>query len=220
MNQQPILDGSAFLFAQKLSVKPAYSIKEDAVPVAGSVMTAYRRLNSLKSLGIAKTGRGRFMINTTVISQPAYLVEKLLPSLISLKNGRRFGRYYSDSDVRFVMDNISHRLVTLDYKAWELTKFQYPADLYLYVDNIGNTIELLKNNGFSEGKKGRIVILPMIGDFSNQIERVYLDCIANGGRSVQDAVAIELLHGDKLNLRGSFPVDLIRKVQEDLPMEQ
>jgi hypothetical protein len=121
MNQELLLDESAFLFAQKLGVKPVYSIKEDAIPVAGSTMTAYRRLNSLESLGIARTGRGHFMINTAVISQSAYLAEKLLPSLASLKHSRRFGRYYGDSDIKFVRDNIPHRLVTLDYKAWELT---------------------------------------------------------------------------------------------------
>jgi hypothetical protein len=57
----------------------------------------------------------------------------------------------------------------------------------------------------------------MIGDFSNEIERVYLDCIAKGGRSIQDAIAIQLLHGDQLTSKGIFPAEYVLKVQEDLP---
>lgn len=218
MSQQLTLDEPALLFAQKLvaNPKPAYSIKKDAIPAAGSMPTAYRRLNSLKSLGLARSSRGHFVLNAGVVMQPAYIVYKLLPSLESLKNARRFGRYYNDSDVKFALDNVAHTLVTLDYKAWELTEFQYPSDLYMYVEDIDQAAASLRKSGFSEGIKGRVVILPMIGEFANKIERVYLDCIANGGRSLQDAVAIELLYGNQLRSKGTFPIELVRKVQGDL----
>lgn len=219
MSQQ--LDMSALLFAQKLvaNPKPAYSIKKDAAPVAGSIPTAYRRLNALKAIGIAKSSRGHFMLNVSAVYQPTYLIERLLPSLESLRKGRRFGRYYNDSDIKFALGGVKHQLVTLDYKAWELSEFQYPMDLYMYVKDIDRAASYLKDNKFREGRKGRVVLLPMIGDFSNEIQRVYLDCIAAGGRSVQDAVAIELLHGDQLGIKGNFPVELVRKVQEDLPVK-
>jgi hypothetical protein len=59
--------------------------------------------------------------------------------------------------------------------------------------------------------------LPSIGDFSNEIERVYLDCIVKGGRNMQDAIAIELLCGDHLTIKANFTVGAITKVQQDLP---
>ena len=63
------------------------------------------------------------------------------------------------------------------------------------------------------------MVLPRIGNFENEIERVYLDCIAKGGRSIQDAIAIELLYANHLTSRGNFPVEYVLKVQEDLPNE-
>ncbi|MEM3161235.1 MAG: hypothetical protein QXJ74_10685 [Nitrososphaera sp.] len=193
-------------------------MKHDAVPLAGSVPTAYRRLNALKSLGIAKSNRGYFVLNTSILSQPPHLLPHLLPSLEALRRGRRFGRYYNDSDIRFAENNTSDGLVTLDYKAWELTEFQYPMDFYVYTNDIDKLAIHLKNNQFKEGKKGHIVLLPMIGNFTNMLQRVYFDCIAKGGRSLQDAIAIELLHGDKFDIKGAFPIDLIQKVQSDLPV--
>jgi hypothetical protein len=62
-----------------------------------------------------------------------------------------------------------------------------------------------------------VAILPKEGGFENEIQRVYLDCLAFGGRSTLDAVAIELLHADQLSVRGEFPTDLVLKVREDLP---
>jgi len=214
---QVLMGQAALQFAQRLAANPksVYSMKEAAI-IAGSLPTAYRRMNALKAMGMAQSSRGYFTLNTSVLYQPPYIIERLLPSLAALKRGRRFGRYYGESDIKFVMENIPNELITLDYKAWELTNFQYPVDLYVYVREVEKTVNSLRENGFSEGKKGRVVILPMLGDFHNKIERVYLDCIAKGGRSLQDAVAIELLHGDKLNIRGSFPIELVRKVQEDM----
>ncbi|MGH9856814.1 MAG: hypothetical protein ACRD4B_03120, partial [Acidobacteriota bacterium] len=73
----------------------------------------------------------------------------------------RVGRYYNDSDVRFALGNVDHELVTLDYKAWELTEFQYPMDLYMYVQDVERAASHLKGSAFREGKKGRVVLLPM-----------------------------------------------------------
>jgi hypothetical protein len=140
----------------------------------------------------------------------------LLPTLKALKQARTFGKYYNESDVR-IARNIIDGFVTLDYKAYELTNYQTPARLFIYVDDIQRSAEILRKHGFSEGTKGKVILLPRIGDFTNPIQRVYLDCIAYGGRSTQDAVAIELLYGSRLKIKGYFPVELINKVQEDMP---
>jgi hypothetical protein len=217
MQKQELLKGHAFLFAQRLESKPVYTIA-DAISVAGSAKTAYRRLNDLRALGLAKYKHGSFILKTSVVSQPANVIEKLLPSLVALSKARRFGRNYNDSDIRFAMKNIADKFVTLDYKAYDLTKFQTPLDLYIYVQDVDKVAGFLKENGFREGRNGRVILLPRIGDFTNEIERVYLDCIANGERSTLDAIAIELLYEDKLSTRGLFPVQQVKKVQEDLPL--
>lgn len=217
MQKQELLKGDAFLFAQRLDSKPVYTI-EDAISVAGSAKTAYRRLNALKSLGLVKYKRGSFILKTNVVMQPANIIDKLLPSLIALSRARRFGRNYNDSDIRFAMNNISDKFVTLDYRAYELTKFQTPLDLYIYVKDVDKVADFLKEKGFKEGRNGHVILLQKTGDFSNEIERVYLDCVANGERSTMDAIAIELLYEDRLSTRGLFPVQLVKKVQEDLPL--
>jgi hypothetical protein len=216
MQKQELLKGDAFLFAQRLDSKPVYTIK-DAISIAGSARTAYRRLNDLKALGLAKYKRGSFILKSNVVSQPTNVIEKLLPSLIALSRARRFGRNYNDSDIRFAMNNVLDKFVTLDYKTYELTRFQTPLDLCIYVRDVDKVADFLKKKGFKEGKNGHVILLPKVGAFSNAIERVYLDCIANGERSTMDAIAIELLYEDRLSTRGLFPVQQVKKVQEDLP---
>ena len=183
----------AVSFAQEFSDRPVYNIKEDAVPLAGSLFTAYRRLHLLESYNLAKLGRNQFEIKTDVVSQPLSVLKKLLPSLIALNNAKRFGKYYTESDVIFARKNIPGQvLTTLDYAAWDITKYQTPSNFYVYVNDLDAASEFLKEeSGFSEGSNGRVVLLPLVGDFGNKIERVYLDCVANGGRSSLDAVSIE-----------------------------
>jgi hypothetical protein len=210
----------AIQFAQRLDTKLVYGIKADAIRTAGSRATAYRYLNTLTSLGLAKTRHGNFQINTSIFSQPTYMIEKLLPSAKSLLEGRRFGRYYNNNDVNFARSKLKYEFITLDYKAWELTKYQHPSHFYAYVNDIDNVSSYLKNNGFREGMRGHVILLPMIGNFTNEIERVYLDCIAIGGRGLMDAIAIELLYKKHLRVKGKFDIELIQKVQGDLPIGQ
>ncbi|MGQ0772737.1 MAG: hypothetical protein ACT4NT_08215 [Nitrososphaerota archaeon] len=211
--------GPALLFAQELPTRPVYTLKD--LESAGSAKTAHRRIKSLIPLGLATYNRGNFEIKKEVVSQPLDVIKKLGPSLIALKQARRFGRSYNNADINFVTNNMpDSAVVTLDYKAWEITRFQFPNDLYIYLDDVDTGASFLKENGFSEGNSGHVVLLPKIGSFENQIERVYLDCIANGDRSILDAVAIELLHGSEIEVKGRFSVDTIRKVQEDMPRGQ
>lgn len=208
---------SVFEFAQRLEPKPVYSIN-NIISISTPKTTVYRHLQTLKNLGfIIKSNRGHFRLNRTAILQPKLIIEKLSPSLLALKKARRFGRSYNNSDIKFARNNIKSKFITLDYKAWELTRYQTPSELYMYVKDVDKTAAYLKENRFKEGQRGRVVILPIEGNLENEIERVYLDCIAKGGRSIQDAIAIELLYSDRLTSKGNFPIESVLKVQEDLP---
>lgn len=205
----------ALMIAQELPPKPVYTVK-DIAATAGSLPTAYRKLADLIELGIAERRKRGYFTLKECIMQPVYLVKHLIPSLRALKEARTFGKYYNETDVRIARELIDG-FVTLDYKAYELTKFQIPAKLHLYPDSMDNAIRILKQNGFSEGTKGQVVLLPTYGDFANDIQRVYLDSIANSGRSILDAIAIEILYPDKLSIKARFPVEDIEKVREEMP---
>lgn len=108
--------------------------------------------------------------------------------------------------------------MTLDYRSYELTGLQTPEKLFLYVGDQDSAANALKSDyDFSEGPRGKIAILPRLGGFfDNEIQRVYLDSLAAGGRNLLDAVAIELRYPDRLQIKGLFQVDLVEKVREDL----
>lgn len=204
-------------FASELSDKLVYTVKDDVTPITGSSPTAYSRLHDLESFGLAKLKRGIFQVNTSAVYQPLHIVKKLQSSLDALQQARRFGKYYTESDINFVNKRLPGKfLKTLDYAAWELTKFQTPQDLFIYVEDLDDASAFLIDNGFNEGENGRIILLPKTGSFTNEVERVYFDCIAKGGRSTGDAIAIELLFREQLSTRGRFSVDEIMKVVEDL----
>jgi len=218
MTPQKLLDTaeSGLQFASKLAPKICYSVKHDGVPLAGSIPTVYRRLAVLANLGLANVYRGQFQINRAA-RQPVHILKKLVPSLISLKNARRFGRKYNTSDVNFIKKILpKESFITLDYKAWEVTHYQYPMDLYVYVDDIEHTSKFLKDNSFSEGVRGHIVLLQKQSETSNNLEQVYFDCIAKGGRGILDAIALELQHGKNFSVKGRFNLDDILKVQDDM----
>jgi len=210
----------ALLFAQELPPRPVYTLN-NLKTIDESTKTAHRRIKSLLPLGLATYNRGKFSIKKEVVSQPVNVLKKLIPSLMSLKQARRFGRSYNNADINFVLNSMPESaIVTLDYKAWNMSKFQFPRDLFVYVDDIEKGSTFLKENNFSEGEKGHVVLLPKIGSFDNKVERVFLDCLANGGRSVLDAVAIQLLYGDSIDVKARFPIEMVIKVQDDLPSEK
>lgn len=207
-------------FAQELPPSPIYNLYNLESTIHLSTKTIKRRIVQLESLGLADYNRGKFTIKREVISQPYIVLQNIIPSLIALKRARRFGRYYKSTDINFMKKHLPKgSIITLDHKAHELTKYQTPLNLYVYVDNVEKTSKLLKTHGFREGKRGNIILLPKIGSFKNQIERVFLDCVANGGRSFLDAAAIMLTHKDMIKTRVRFAGDTILKVQEDLPSE-
>lgn len=210
----------ALLFAQELPPRPVYDLN-NLKTIDESTKTAHRRIKSLLPLGLATYNRGKFSIKKEVVSQPVNVLKKLIPSLMSLKQARRFGRSYNNADINFVLNGMPESaIVTLDYQAWNMTEFQFPRDLFVYVDDIEKGSNFLKENNFSEGEKGHVVLLPKMGSFENKVERVFLDCLANGGRSVLDAVAIQLLYGDSIDVKARFPIEMVIKVQDDLPSEK
>lgn len=212
--------GPGLLFAQGLDPRPVYSIKQHGIKLAGSEKTAYRRIKSLVQLGLATFRHGQFSIKKEAVSQPLDVIEKMLPSLLALKQARRFGRSYNNADINFVLDSKPDLMVTLDFRVWSLTKFQFPNDLYVYTSDVEAGAKFLTDARFSEGVSGHVVLLPKIGSFENEIERIYLDCIANGGRSISDAVALQLLYPEQIAVKGRFPVEVMAKVQEDMPYER
>jgi len=207
-------------FAQELPPSPVYNVKNLESTIRVSRRTIKRRIDELKELGLADYKRGKFTIKREVISQPYIVLQNMVPSLLALKRARKFGKHYKSTDVNFMKKHLPKgSIITLDHKAHELTKFQTPLNFYVYVDNVEKVSKLLKNHGFREGKRGNVILLPKIGSYKNQIERVFLDCVANGGRSFLDAAAIMLTHKDMIKTRARFAGDTILKVQEDLPSE-
>lgn len=207
---------TSLTIVQGLGSKPAYHSSE-LYELAGSKATAYRIIDRLLELGWAeRLNRGYFAVRSSIF-QPHWIWPHLVPSLQSLKQARYFGRAYDESDVAYAQRMIPGFL-TLDYRAYDLTQFQTPHTCYLYVEDVDQAARHLRENNFSEGKAGRVAIMPRPGSLGNEIQRVYLDCLAAGGRSTLDAIAIELLYGDGLTIRGEFRADVVAKVMEDLPI--
>lgn len=208
---------NAIGFAQMLPPSPIHDLNsmKDATHLSDS--TVRKRMICLKEMGLADYKRGKATIKMEVVSQPYAVLQSIMPSLASLKKARRFGRYYTPTDANFVKKHLpSGSIITLDYRAHEITRFQTPLDLYVYVDSVKDVAKLLKSHGFREGKRGHVVLLPKIGSFENLTERIFLDCVANGGRSFMDAAAIMLTCGDEIKTRVRFAGDTISRVRKEL----
>jgi hypothetical protein len=205
---------------QRLNQGDTIQTTRGLAAIVGSIPTAHRYVKLLENLGfITILGRGHFAVRSSLF-QPYSMWPFLIPSLQSLKRARYFGRSYNKSDVHFVRRKFQDSVTTLDYKAYELTGLQTPEKLFLYVNDQDSAANMLKHENFREGTKGKIAILPRIGDFfgnaNDEIQRAYLDSLAAGGRNLLDAVAIELRYPEKLQIKGLFQVDLVVKVREDL----
>ena len=207
----------ALTAVQALDMKAVYHISE-LYALVGSRATAYRTMNKLQELGFAEPARRGYFTMRTSIFQPYRIWPHLLPSLRALRQARYFGRAYNESDVTCVRKKLSG-IETLDYRAYQLTQLQTPYTFFIYVNKQDQVAEELKKRGFSEGRKGRIAILPKEDEITNEIQRTYLDCLAHGGRGILDAIAIELLYKNQLETKGEFPIELVDKVREDLPIK-
>src|SRR5207237_1548766 len=189
--------------AQTIGEKPVYHINE-LRKITESRSTAYRILSRLREVGFAEQVREGYFTLRSSLFQPFNLWSNLLPSLQALKQARFFGLSYNENDVRLARQ-ILKGMVTLDYRAYEITRLQSPHLFSIYVDQPDKAANMLKECEFSEGTKGRVVIIPRIGEFGNEIQRVYITCIEYRGRSLLDAIAIEILHNEDLDpsIRGT-----------------
>ncbi len=204
----------AIQFAQELLSLPVYNVQDITKNI--HERTIRRRIKKLEELGLAKYSRGKFTIKR-VVSQPIFVLEQLIPSFTAFVRARRFGKFYRQTDINFMLKNLpQNSIITLDYSAFELTQFQLAREFFVYVDDVEKTAKFLKKNNFREGTRGNVVLLPKTGSFTNKIERIFLDCIAKGGRSTMDAIAIQLKYKNKITIPARFTTEMILKVQEDL----
>src|SRR3989454_2692250 len=202
--------------AQTIGEKPVYHINE-LRKITDSRATAYRILSKLREAGFAEQVKEGYFTIRSSLFQPFNLWPSLLPSLQALKQARFFGSSYNENDAR-VARQILKGAVTLDYRAYELTKLQSPHLFFIYVNDPDYAARTLREHKFSEGTQGRVVVIPRTGAFGDEIQRVYLDCIAYGGRSLLDAIAVEILYSESLDprVRGSFKAGDVLKVREEL----
>ncbi len=201
---------------QTIGEKPVYHIN-DLIKVTGSRATAYRILHELRELGFAEQVKEGYFTVRSSLFQPFNLWPDLLPSLQAMKQARLFGLSYNENDIR-IARQILGGMITLDYRAYELTGLQVPHLFSIYVENVDQAARTLREHRFSEGRRGRVAIMPRIGKLEGEIQRAYLDCIAYGGRSLLDAIAIEILHGETLDphVRGTFKAEDVLKVRDEL----
>ena len=204
------------VMAQAMREKPVYRL-DGLLRVAGSRATAYRVLGELREAGFAEQVKAGYFEIRSSLFQPFYLWKHLAPSLEALKQARRFGRSYNGSDIKMARQ-LLNGTVTLDYRAYELTGLQAPHSLFTYVADLDSAATALRERGFWEGTRGRVVILPHMGQVDDELQRVYLDCIAYGGRSTLDAIAIEIIYSEHLDpkVRGAFKSEDVLKVREEL----
>lgn len=197
-------------------IKPRMVIDtRSLVKVVGSKATLARALRLLESHGFIRGRTKGWVAFIDALWQPTYVIESILPSL------KAFKRVAPIKCSRRVFRIWRYLSATLDWKAWELTGYQTPRTLYIYADSIEEVMRTLRATDQTKPSntgEELVYILPKVGEFHNPVERTYLDCIAQGGRSWLDAVAIELLYPHMLSVKASFPVDLVSKVLEDLNM--
>lgn len=103
----------------------------------------------------------------------------------------------------------------MDYAAHEITGYQTPDTFYFYPDLFERAVQLLRANNYVESPKGKVVLLPRIGDFSNPILRIFYDSLALGGRGIIDAIAISRKYPDITKPSGYHLLNLARKVEQD-----
>jgi hypothetical protein len=105
----------------------------------------------------------------------------------------------------------------LDHAAYEITRYQTPDTFYFYPVQFERAEQLLRANDYVESSKGKVVLLPRIGDFSDSILRVFYDSLALGGRGILDAVAISRRYPAITKSSGylEFLLNFARKVEQD-----
>jgi len=95
----------------------------------------------LKETGLVVKRRNEWLSLRDCVLQPINVIKHLLPSLRSLKEAVCLKEEVSGKEsVR--------GFVTLDYAAYELTKYQEPRALYVYPDDFEKSPIRLRGRGF------------------------------------------------------------------------
>jgi hypothetical protein len=175
-----------------LPPKSAYTLDDLALALGRSRKTAYRYLQLLRRMGfVTAFHEGIFTLRDSIFL-PISVIPKILPSLHAISQQRKFRLRNGDRGIeraRHLLTALGG-LSTLDYAAYELTGYQTPITFYFYPDSLEHAIKALRENGYVESPRGSVILLPRIGDFTNQIQRVFYDSLATGGRGTLDAIAI------------------------------
>jgi hypothetical protein len=81
-----------------------------------------------------------------------------------------------------------------------------------------HAIKVLRESGYVESPRGSVILLPRIGDFSNQIQRVFYDSLATGGRGTLDAIAIARRFPKETESTGYLHIllNIASKVEQDV----
>ena len=183
----------AIAFARRLPRAVIHRIRDMPSAAGVSEATARRRVDELAGMGLADHWNGSFTVRHDVVRHPIEVLAAMRPSLLALGRARRFSRRKNNADVAFARKHLPPgSFVTLDYPLARLTGYQSAWWYYACVDDPVAFASLLEDDGFSEDRMGRVVVAPKIGAFDNEKERLLLDCLADGGRSYCDAIALLL----------------------------
>ena len=200
-------------FAFSLPRAPSYRFRDMPSILGVSEATARRRVDALVEMGLAERRNGSFMVRHDAACQPIEILDAMYPSLLALGCARRFAGPNGRAGI-----TLARRLrppgsfVTLDYPLARLTGYRPARDYCVCVDDPDAFASLLEENGFREDDLGRVVVMPKLGRFDRARERLFLDCIAAGGKRCAGAVELYILYGDKLPQRAVLDADSILDV--------
>jgi len=203
-----------------LSPRSAYTLDDLALALGRSKKTAYRYLQQLKQMGfVIASHEGVFTLRDSVFLPPS-VIPKILPSLLAISQEQKFRLRNGDLGIER-----ARRLLmklggfpTLDYAAYELTGYQTPTAFHFYPDSLEQAIRVLRENGYVKSPRGCVILLPKIGDFSDQIQRVFYDSLAVGGRGILDAIAIARRYPKETGSAGYLHslLKMASKVEQDI----
>jgi DNA-binding transcriptional ArsR family regulator len=202
-----------------LPMKSAYTLDEMARATGRSKPTAYRYLAELEKNGFVITlNKGAFSLRDSVFL-PITIIPQIIPSLQAFKRARRFRLRNGKSGIakaRGLLGKVEG-MSTLDYAAYDFTGYQTPETFYFYPNSFDMALNVLRENHYVESPKGKVVLLPRVGDFSEPILRVFYDSLALGGRGILDAIAISRKYPEITKSSGYLDhlLNLARKVAED-----
>ena len=208
----------AIAFARLLPRHLSYLFRDIPSVVGVSEATARSMVDELAKVGLAERWSDSFAVRHDAVCHPIEVLKAIRPSLLALARAKRFARRRNGSDLTFARRHLPPgSFVTLDYPLARLTDYQTAWNYYVCVDDPDAFASLLGDNGFQEDKLGRVVVVPKIGRFDNKKERLFLDCLADGGRGYCDAIALLMLRLRASPVRAAFTTNEMNDVLRHLP---